>query len=125
MLEYGGRHGIPMPVTLYAYNCPLVVLSSVAFLISFERMDVKPSRFINHIAKSSLAVLLGHTVILYLYKAQFKYIYTNYDGILLIAYWILSIASVYCAIVMIDQIRLLAYHPIDSFIKRKIKNNEI
>jgi surface polysaccharide O-acyltransferase-like enzyme len=125
LLEFGGKHGIIIPVNLYAYNCPLVVLSSVAFLISFERMDIRPSRFINHIAKSSLAVLLGHTAILFLYKEQFKYIYTNFNGILLIAFWILSIASVYCAIVLIDQIRLLAYHPIDKFVRRKIKNNEI
>ena len=108
---------------LYAYNSPLVILSSVSFLAAFENIHVE-SRAINHIAKSTLAVLLGHSAIFFLYTKQFKYIYSNYSGIQVVGYWVLAIAIVFCASVAIDQLRLLLYNPIEKMMKN-IKNNNI
>lgn len=109
---------------IFAYSNPLVILSSVAFLMAFERIKINSS-LINHIAKSTLAVLLGHSAIFFLYTKQFKYLYDNYSGIQVVGYWALAIAIVFCASIAIDQLRLLLYNPIEKLMKHKIKNNEI
>ncbi len=109
---------------VFAYSNPLIILSSVSFLMMFERIHFQ-SNFINHVSKSTLAVLLGHTAIFFLYQKQFKYIYDNFSGLQVVIYWILSITIVFCACIAIDQIRLLIYRPIDKLIKTKIKNNNI
>ena len=109
---------------IFAYSNPLVILSSVAFLIAFEKLKIHSS-LINHLAKSTLAVLLGHTSIVFLYTKQFKYLYDNYSGLQAAGYWALAIAIVFCASIAIDQLRLLLYNPIEKLIKQKIKNNEI
>ena len=108
----------------YSYINPIVILSSVAFLMIFEQMDIQ-SKFINHIAKSTLAVLLGHSAIFFLYTKQFKYLYDNFSGIQVVAFWALAIIIVFGASIMIDQIRLLLYKPIENYMKAKIKNNNI
>ena len=108
----------------YSYINPIVIFSSVAFLMIFEQMDIQ-SKFINHIAKSTLAVLLGHSAIFFLYTKHFKYLYDNFSGIKVVVLWALSIAVVFCASIMIDQIRLLLYKPIENYMKAKIKNNNI
>lgn len=104
----------------FFYNNPLVVLSSVAFFMIFEQVNLQ-SQTINHIAKSTLAVLLGNNAIFSLYTKQFKYLFDNYNGVLLIAYWSFAIALVFCACILVDQLRLLLYKPIDHFLKHIIK----
>lgn len=109
---------------LFAYSNPVIIMSSIAFLTMFEKMHFK-SKFTNHIAKSTLAVLLGHSAVFSLYQKQFKYIYDNFFGIQVVVYWALSISIVFCASIAIDQIRLIIFQPIDKLIKVKIKNNYI
>jgi len=109
---------------IFAYNNPIIIASSVSFLMMFEQIHFH-SKFINHVAKSTLAVLLGHTAIVFIYQKQFKFIYDNFSGIQVVAYWILSITIVFCASIAIDQIRLYIYRPIDKLIKTKINNNNI
>lgn len=106
-------------------NNPIVILSSVAFLMTFEQMKIRQSKFINHIAKSTLAVLLGHSAIFFIYTKQFKYLYDSFSGIQLMGYWMLAIVIVFCASILIDQIRILLYKPIEKRIKEAIKNNEL
>ena len=106
------------------YCSPFVILSSVAFLVMFEKMSLH-SKFINHIAKSTLAVLLGHTSISLLYTKQFKFLYDNFSGLKVVSYWILAVAIVFCISVLIDQIRILIYKPIENQLKLCIKNNNI
>lgn len=109
---------------LFAYNNPIIIASSISFLMMFERIHFQ-SNFINYVSKSTLAVLLGHSAIFFLYQKQFKYIYDNFSGLQVVGYWILSITIVFCACIAIDQIRLLLYRPIDKLTKTKIKNNNI
>lgn len=109
---------------LFAYNNPIIIASSVSFLMMFEQIHFY-SLFINHIAKSTLAVLLGHSAIIFTYQKQFKFIYNNFSGIQVVAYWVLSISIVFCTSIAIDQIRLLFYKPIDKLMKTKIKNNNV
>lgn len=129
LLAFMGRflllHGYENKVGwVYFDNNPIVIISSVAFLMIFEQMNMGQSRFINHIAKSTLACLFGHSVIGFLYRKQFLYLYTHFTGIQVVGYWALTVAIVFCGSVAIDQLRLLAYKPIDAFLKRKIIHNE-
>lgn len=108
----------------FAYTNPIIIISSVAFLMMFMRMSIQ-SKVINHIAKSTLAVLLGHSAIFFLYTKQFKYLYDKFSGLQIVAYWVLAIAVVFWASIAIDQIRLLLYKPIENLMKARIKNNNI
>lgn len=109
---------------LFAYSNPIIIVSSVSFLMIFEQIHFH-SNLVNHVAKSTLAVLLGHSAIFFIYQKQFKFIYDNFSGIQVVAYWALSITIVFCASIAIDQIRLLIYRPVDKLIKTKIKNNNV
>lgn len=111
-------------VQCYAYINPLVILSSLSFLMMFDGLKLQ-SKVINHLAKSTLAVLLGHTSIYFLYTKQFKYLYDHFSGINVVAYWTLAVAVVFCASIAIDQIRLLLYKPIEKWLKVTIKKNNI
>ena len=119
------KHGYNGTRLLYSYNNPIVILSSMAFLMTFEQMKLGQSIFINHIAKSTLAVLLGHSAIFFIYTKQFKYLYDSFSGIQVIGYWALAIVIVFCASIAIDQIRILLYKPIEKRIKEAIKYNEL
>ena len=108
----------------FSYINPIVILSSVAFLMIFEKMHFQ-SEFINHLAKSTLAVLLGHSAIFFLYTKQFKYIYDHFSGIQVVLYWVLAIIIVFSASIGLDQMRQLLYKPVEKLLKSKIKNNTI
>lgn len=90
----------------------------------FEQIKTQ-SNFINHIAKSTLAVLLGHSAIFFLYTKQFKYLYDHFSGFQVVTYWAMSIIIVFCASIAIDQLRLLIYKQLEKIMKSKIKNNNI
>lgn len=107
-----------------SYINPLIIISSVAFLMMFERINIQ-SRVINHLAKSTLAVLLGHTAIFFLYTKQFKYLYDHITGIEVVCYWILAIALVFVSSVLIDQIRLLMWRPLNGWFKKHIIKDNI
>lgn len=92
----------------FAYNNPIVILSSVAFLMCFERLKFQ-SKFVNHLAKSTLALLLGHTINSFLYSKPFLFIYDNYLGVKMMALWFAAILVAFCIILCIDQIRLFLY----------------
>lgn len=107
-----------------AYTNPLLILSSVSFLMMFGRLSFQ-SGFVNHIAKSTLACLLGHSAIFFLYTKQFKYLYDHFSGFEVVVYWILAVAIVFVSSILIDQLRLLIWKPLERYFKRKIKNDNI
>lgn len=121
LLRYGYEDRVKW---LYYDNNPIVILSSVAFLMSFERMKVD-SKIINYIARSTLAVLLGHSAIYFLFTKQFKYLYDHYSGLAIVGYWILAILIVFAASVFVDQLRILLWTPIDKALKTQIKTDRI
>ena len=110
---------------VYFDNNPIVILSSLAFLVTFEQIKIGQVKFINHIAKSTLAVLLGHSAIFFIYTKQFKYLYDNFSGIQVMGYWALAIIIVFCASIAIDQLRLLMWKPIEMQLRKRIKKNEL
>ena len=109
---------------VFAYTNPLVILSSVAFLVSFERMSFQ-SKFVNHISKSTLAVLLCHSSIFFLYTRQFKYLYDTFIGWRLVGYWALSITVVFISSILIDQVRLALWQPIGKYLSSHINKDRL
>lgn len=105
----------------FAYNNPIVIISSVAFLISFERIKIQ-SRFINHIAKSTLACLLGHTMLTFLYRKPFIYMFENMSGLIMVLYWLSAVVLIFLVLVVIDQFRLIMFKPLGLFIKKTRQN---
>lgn len=108
----------------FAYICPIVIVSSIAFFSYFEKLSFK-SALINHIAKSTLAVLLGHSAIFFLYTKQFKFLYENFKGVEVVMYWIIAVAIVFGLNIIVDQLRQLLYKPISDTLERRIKNDVI
>ena len=114
-----------MPTAIiFAYNNPLVIISSVSFLISFEHINIS-SALINHIAKSTLACLLGHTVVFVLYKNLFIYIFEHFSNIQMVACWFVAVLIIFCIIVIIDQLRLMIYKPLDKKLRLVVKCNTL
>ena len=83
---FGSLRGLNAQRYILAYTNPLVIISSVSFLMMFGQMSFQ-SKSVNYIAKSTLAVLLGHSSIFFLYTDQFNYIYKNFSGIQVVVYW--------------------------------------
>lgn len=108
---------------LYANNSPIILMSSVALFVFFVHINIRESKVINHVAKSVLAVLLVHGCAesTNLMKVYFPYIYGHYSGIVLVGLWIASIGAIFLLSVLLDQIRILSYNPINKIINSKLK----
>ena len=124
-LFYAKSRWMPLSVNYYAYNSPLVMMASISLLVTFLQLKLATSKIINHLAKSTLAVLLGHFLIMFLYQAQFKYIYSHFSGIKLITFWVISVITVFSVLVVVDQIRILLFHPLRQYIKRTISDDSL
>jgi hypothetical protein len=117
--------GHPKTRILYAYSNPIIVLSAISFLITFEKMPLKENRVINHFAKSTLAVLLGHSAILFLYTGQFRFLITHYSGLKVVFLWGGVVLIVFFSSILLDQLRLLIWTPIENKLRQVIKRNEL
>ena len=117
--------GHPMTRIIYAYSNPLVILSSVSFFLMFERLSMKENKVINHISQSSLTVLLAHSAIFFLYTRQFSFLFTHYSGLKVVFLWGGVVAIVFFASVLVDQLRLLIWTPLEKKLRQVIKRNEL
>ncbi len=110
---------------LYAYNSPLVIISSVSFFIYFKNVQIEESRCINHLSQSVLSVLLLHTCLELktIQKEYYASLLANYSGILLVILWTLSVLSMFIGCVIIDQLRIFSYNPIKKYIDLKLNRN--
>lgn len=126
ILLLGWRTDI-MISTFYEYTNPLIIFSAVCFLLFFTKLRVGQSKFINHLGKSTLAVLLIHTMEPFTTwrKNLFTDLWQNYTGIQLILYYACSILAIFILCCLVDQIRLLLWNPIQYYLNRKVKRNEI
>lgn len=97
----------------YNYNNPLIILSAVAFFFGFNKINMPKLKFVNHVAKSCLGVLLFHNSyfafrsVEYFLRGYYNNIYDKYSGLLLIILWVIGILATFVVAVIIDQIRLL------------------
>lgn len=122
-------------IRMYDYNNPLVILSAFSFFISFEKVDIGNKRWINHIAKSTLAVLLihGSAAINPPMKQYFNQLLGLFleKPFILCGLWVLGIIVIFILSVLIDQVRIVTYkliapkliNKIDSIIYTNNNNN--
>lgn len=110
---------------MFDYNNPLVIFSSFSFFIFFEKLNVENIKWINHIAKSTLAVLLIHSSNAINTSMKFYFIslleqYSD-NHYVLCGFWVLGIIVIFILSVLIDQVRILTY----KFIYNKFSINKI
>lgn len=109
-----------MPLT-FAYNNPIIILSSIAFFSMFERMRVPKNKSINYIAQSTLAILLAHGCreALYFTAPHFKHLLENYNGIACFILWGISVFVIALVGVLLDQIRIYSFKLIGPWLTAK------
>lgn len=96
---------------IFAYNDPLVIASSIFFFIYFEKMDIGNNRVINHVAKSTLGILLFHAAIPAVptvwrfMKQTFSTLAKDID-IINMFYWGGLIIVIALTAILVDQLRL-------------------
>lgn len=104
----GGSYSEFIHGKIMCYNDPLLILSSVCFFLSFEKLEIKNNKIINWFAASAIAVLLIHTspVVFKYYSSLLYSVFNNTSGIVTVILWLVIIALVYAACTLVDQIRL-------------------
>lgn len=117
------KAGHPATKILYAYSNPIVIISSASLFLTFEKIPMKENHIINHIAKSTLAVLLGQSAISFSYSRQFVYLYDHFSPAMKIVLWGLSVMMVFITSIVVDQFRLLLWKPIEKSLLSHIMNN--
>lgn len=122
-------------IRMYDYNNPLVIFSAFTFFISFEKINIENKKWINHIAKSTLAVLLihGSAAINPPIKQYFKQLLERFleKPFVLCGLWVAGIIVIFILSVLIDQVRIVTYkliapkliNKIDSIIYTNNNNN--
>lgn len=104
---------------IFKYNNPLVILSSISFFLTFNKLNISNIKWVNYMATSTLSVLLihepnpAHGII----KKQFEWLRDTMGGGKLLIFWILSIVVIYIGSVCLDQIRIIAYKSIKKIFK--------
>ena len=124
-LEYKTHILIPK---WYGLSNPLVILSAISFFFVFQKQDIRISKFINHISKSCLGILLFHAsygskvlVEPYLVK-YYNELCLEENILLIITNWLWGILIVFVVAVIIDQIRLFLFAKIYHLIDNKMCN---
>ena len=82
LLGLGLRLSSDLIPTFYEYTNPLIIFSAVCFLLFFAKLKIGQSKVINQLGKSTLAVLLIHTMepITTWRKAFFSHLWYDYSG---------------------------------------------
>ncbi|MDE7389273.1 MAG: acyltransferase [Muribaculaceae bacterium] len=95
------------PIDFLAYSNPLVILQAVGLLMIFNRIHIRPNKFINWISASSFAVYLVHTnpAIIDYFKSSVLEIYNNTNSVECLVCIFGVLCAVFAASVLIDQPR--------------------
>ena len=96
---------------LYDYNNPMVIFSAICFFLFFERLKIYNIKWVNHIAKSTLGVLLVHgsAALNPQMKQYFNNILFNYSGFTLVCLWFFGTMVIFIISVLIDQARIITW----------------
>lgn len=105
---------------LYTYINPLVIIESLALILSFTKLSFK-SKITNWIASSAFAVYLLHAnpnLLKEFYAGTIKLIYDATSGVLTLIYIGVFIFLVFVSSIIIDQFRKISY----EFFLKEIRN---
>ena len=103
----------------YYYNCPLVIISAVHFMLFFSKLSIR-SRFINWLAVSAFSIYLTHSG---------TFLWTDYDGNIrqwfanetrgtFILYAAAMMALVFIGSILLDKARIIIWKPFAQLIAR-------
>ena len=96
---------------LSANNCPLVMAASLSLFLTFNGLNLRSNKLINHCAKSVLGILLFHSFSAsHAFLTQhYNSLYDNNQGIALFGLWMGSALLTVVVGIMIDQLRIYTY----------------
>ena len=106
---------------LYCYNNPIIIFNAILFFYIFKSFNIKNNKWVNHIAKSTLTILILH-INYYSWqwlKPLFVQIKNDFNAWQYLIILLVSILAIMSICVIIDQIRLLSY----SYIEKKINKS--
>lgn len=106
---------------LYKYDNPLILISSIAFFISFQKRTLPNINWINICAKSVFGILLFHCEppFFTFYSNYFNDIYEKFDSWHVLALWGGGLLTVMVIAIVIDQIRLYSFDKFVNIQKNK------
>lgn len=111
IMQFGNKIGIKDTQYFNDFNSPIVLIQSISIFLIFKNIDIKSSKFINSIGKSTLAVYLIHEhPIIYpiIWKDIFKSeVYYNSSTMLFLLNILLSVGIVFIVSIVIDKIRIV------------------
>lgn len=107
------------PNRAYFYTSPLVLLAAVSCFYVFEKLRIAPSRLINHLAQSCLAILLLHTDSFFPYMERaFTHLWRHHSGLSLAGLWLVALLAVAAAGIAVDQLRIALWQGLERSLWR-------
>ena len=122
---------------LYKYNSPIIIFSAICFFLFFRKIDIGYKKWINYIAKSTLAVVCIHApypfrdLMIQGFGTLEKYHSTHYAAfnmewlfgnplmmnIIHVMIWLIAVIAIYMFGVLLDQVRIESYKLLEKYIK--------
>lgn len=114
-----GIYFLDSAVRMLRYDNPLVIISSIALLLSFNKLSIQ-SNCINIIAKSSFAVYIIHfnPFIFPFFRDVVRYLELYYSNVSLILVLFLFMVVVFLICVVVDQIRICTWNFLSCLFKK-------
>jgi len=117
-IEVGwGQHA---DLHVFAYNNPLVILSSCFFMLLFTTFNIQ-SNWINRIASSSLAVYIFHMYFWDIIRRQIVIQAGELSTGLFLLWAVCAICAIYILAILVDKVRMFIMRPVEKVIGRHLK----
>lgn len=122
LISFVGIRLTQSPLRMFSYINPLVIVSSVSLFMFFKSLSFYSS-VVNYVAKSTLAVLLIHTnwLVMPHYEQYVLTLYQQYDGLMCIGAFLISLIFIYVFCVISDQLRIISWNWLSGFKDHKKK----
>ncbi|MBR6283250.1 MAG: acyltransferase family protein [Muribaculaceae bacterium] len=103
---------------LYFYNCPLVIVSAVYFVLFFSKFSFR-SRVVNWLAISAFAIYLTHssTFLWTYYDDAIRHWFASESRGTFILYTAALMTVVFFGSILLDKVRLLLWQPFANWLK--------
>lgn len=95
-------------IDIYAYVNPVVILGSLGMLTYFDKIKIRPNKYVNWVAKSSFAVFLLHSnpnIGVPVFKKFIMSIYDNFSGLECMFRIFVFLIFIFVAAIILDQPR--------------------
>ena len=108
---------------VFSYINPIIILSSLALLFTFNNIEIPLSKTINWIASSVFAVYIIHTneFVMGPYRSAVWYLYSSYPVVLRSLLILLFLSLVFISCVFFDKIRLFVWGKLLNAYERRRK----